>query len=115
MYKINRELIEKCKKYIGNMDLESKVSMYHNNKWELKNSHTYNEFINNLAMCYIIAISMYETNINIDFVDYTEIIGEEIIENLDNIKIKKEEENDGWDLSDENIISKMKNIFKQTI
>ena len=89
--------------------------MYHNNKWELNNSHTYNEFINNLAMCYIIAISMYETTINIDFVDYTEIIGEEIIENLDNIRTKKEEENDGWDLSDEEIISKMENIFKQTI
>lgn len=112
---ISKNIIEKSIKYIGNMDLESKVSMYHNNKWELENSHTYNEFINNLAMCYIIAISMYEKYISIDYVSFEEIIGQELVENLDNLVKKKDEENDSWDLSDEEIISKMENIFKQTI
>ena len=107
--------IELCKRYIGNIDLEGKVSMYHNNKWELKDSHTYNEFINNLAMCYIVAISMYETYVSIDYVGFEEIIGQEFVENLNNIRTKKSEENDGWDLSDKTIISKMVNIFKQTI
>lgn len=113
--KINKELIEKSIKYIGNMDLESKVSMYHNNKWELENSRTYNEFIKKLAMCSIIALSMHEKEIGIDCISFEEIIGQEFLENLNNIRIKKLEENEGWNLLSGRIVSEIENILKQTI
>lgn len=111
--KLNQELIDKCIKYRDWLDLEGKISMYHNFKYELQQSETYNDFLHNIAECYIIAFSMFEKGINIDYRDYMEIIGSELVENLDNLIDKKnEKEKGGWDLMSDTIISKMENILK---
>ena len=45
--------------------------------------------------------------------NYQEIISQELIENIDNlVKKKDEEEKGGWDLLDDTIISKINNILK---
>lgn len=103
---INKELIEKCIKYYNNFKIEKKINLFGNFKYRLLKSDEYNIWIENLANLYILAFSMSETQ------NYQEIIAQELVENLDNIKIKKEEENDGWDLLDDTIISKMENILK---
>lgn len=103
---ISKELINKCIKYYNNFKIEKKINLYGNFKYKLLKSDEYNVYIENLANLYIVAFSMSETQ------NYQEIISQELAENLDNIKIKKEEENDGWDLSDEEIIFKINNILK---
>lgn len=105
---IKKELIEKCIKYYANFKIEKKINLYGNYKYKLLKSDEYNIWIENLANLYILAFSMSETQ------NYQEIIAQEFIENLDNLVDKKnEEEKGGWDLSDENIISKIENILKK--
>ena len=100
---INKELINKCIKYYANFKIEKKINLFGNFKYKLLKSDEYNVYIENLANLYILAFSMSETQ------NYQEIIAQELVENLDNIKIKKEEENDGWDLMTDTIISKINN------
>ena len=70
-------------------------------------SDEYNVYMESLANLYIIAYSMSETQ------NYQEIISQELIENLDNlVKKKDEEEKGGRDLLDDTIISKINNILK---
>lgn len=104
---IEKELIDKCIQYYNNFKIEKKINLYGNFKYKLLKSDEYNVYIENLANLYILAFSMSKTQ------NYQEIIAQEFVENLDNlIKKKDEEEKGGWDLSDENIISKMENILK---
>lgn len=104
---INKELIEKCIKYYCNFKIDKKINLFGNFKYKLLKSDEYNVWIENLANLYILAFSMAETQ------NYQEIISQELVENLDNLVNKKDEEGKGgWDLLDENIISKMENILK---
>ena len=105
--KIDKELIEKCIKYYANFKIEKKINLYGNFKYKLLKSDEYNVYMESLANLYIIAFSMSETQ------NYQEIISQELIENLDNlVKKKDEEEKGGWDLLDDTIISKINNILK---
>ena len=103
---INKELIEKCIKYYNNFKIEKKINLFGNFKYKLLKSDEYNVYMENLANLYILAFSMSETQ------NYQEIISQELVENLDNLVNKKQDENEGWDLSGENIISKINNILK---
>lgn len=104
---INKELIQKCIKYYANFKIEKKINLYGNFKYKLLKSDEYNVYIENLANLYILAFSMSETQ------NYQEIISQELVENIDNLVDKKDEEvKGGWDLLDENIISKINNILK---
>lgn len=106
--KINKELIEKCIKYYANFKIEKKINLYGNFKYKLLKSDEYNVYIENLCNLYILAFSMSETQ------NYQEIIAQELVENLDNLVDKKnEEEKGGWDLLDDTIILKMENILKK--
>ena len=111
--KLDKELINKCTKYRDWLDLEDKMFIYHNFKQEFKEADNYNDFLHNIAECYIIAISMFEKEISIDYMDYMEIIGNELVENLDNFVNKKQEENKSWDLSNDTIIRRIENIIIQ--
>ena len=105
--KIDKELINKCIKYYANFKIEKKINLFGNFKYKLLKSDEYNVWIENLANLYILAFSMSETQ------NYQEIISQELMENLDNLVKKKDEEEKGsWDLLDENIISKINNILK---
>lgn len=105
--KIDKELIQKCIKYYNNFKIEKKINLYGNFKYKLLKSNEYNVWIENLANLYILAFSMSETQ------NYQEIISQELIENIDNLVDKKnEEEKGGWDLFDDTIISKINNILK---
>lgn len=103
----NKELIEKCIKYYANFKIEKKINLYGNFKYKLLKSTEYNIWIDNLANLYILAFSMSETQ------NYQEIIAQELLENLDNLVDKKDEEGKGgWDLISDTIISKINNILK---
>ncbi len=104
---INKELIEKCIKYYANFKIEKKINLFGNFKYKLLKSDEYNVYMENLANLYIVAFSMSETQ------NYQEIISQELVENLDNIVDKKQEENEGWDLMSDTIISKIENILKR--
>ena len=104
---INKNIIEKCIKYYANFKIEKKINLYGNFKYKLLKSDEYNVYMESLANLYIIAYSMSETQ------NYQEIISQELIENLDNlVKKKDEEEKGGRDLLDDTIISKINNILK---
>lgn len=104
---IDKELIEKCIKYYNNFKIEKKINLFGNFKYKLLKSDEYNVWMENLANLYILAFSMSETQ------NYQEIISQELVENLDNlIKKKDEEEKGGWDLMSDTIISKIENILK---
>lgn len=103
---INKELIQKCIKYYANFKIEKKINLYGNFKYKLLKSDEYNVWIDNLANLYILAFSMSETQ------NYQEIIAQELVENLDNLVDKKnEEEKGGWNLLDDIIILKIENIL----
>lgn len=105
---INKELIEKSIKYYTNFKIEKKINLYGNFKYKLLKSDEYNVWMENLANLYILAFSMSETQ------NYQEIIAQELVENLDNLVDKKNEEvKGGWDLLDDTIISKMENILNR--
>lgn len=104
---IKKELTEKCIKYYNNFKIEKKINLFGNFKYKLLKSDEYNVWMENLANLYILVFSMSKTQ------NYQEIIAQELVENLDNIIGKKEEENEGWDLTSDTIILKMENILKR--
>lgn len=111
---IDKELIQKCIKYRDWLELDGKISMYYQFKQELKEADNYNDFLHNIAELYILAYSMYEREISIDYVSFEEIIAQELVENLDNLVDKKnKEEKGGWDLLDDTIILKIENILNR--
>lgn len=75
--KIDKELIEKCKKYYANFKIDKKINLFGNFKYKLFDSKNYEDWLENIANLYIIVFSMKNTK------NYQEIISAEFESGLD--------------------------------
>lgn len=101
--KIDKELIEKCKKFYANFKIDKKINLFGNFKYKLLDSKNHEDWLENIANLYIIVFSMKDTK------NYQEIINQEFENSLDELLYKELFICDLWS----EIISEIEKILEE--
>jgi hypothetical protein len=101
--KIDKELIEKCKKFYANFKIDKKINLFGNFKYKLLDSKNHEDWLENIANLYIIVFSMKDTK------NYQEIISQEFENCLKQLVYEKPFICDLWS----EIISEIEKILEE--